>query len=108
MYHYAAKIVRVIDADTIVLDVDLGFKVTKRDTFRLKYINAPELSTPAGVEARAFLERLLDGKAIEVETTKDKEDKYGRMLATVWASEVGKSQLNVNLAMVDSGHAVKY
>lgn len=108
MYHYAAKLVRIIDGDTLCLDIDCGFKITKRDTFRLKFLNAPELSTQAGVEAKAFLEQLLSGKTIEVETSKDKEDKYGRMLAVLWASELGKSQLNVNQALLDSGHAVPY
>lgn len=110
MYHYAAKLIRVIDGDTIAVELDLGFDTFNKIKIRMKGINAPELSTPAGIEAKAFLEKLLDGKSLEVETSKaSPHDKYaGRWNATVWASELGKSQVNVNLAMVDSGQAVKY
>lgn len=61
-YDYSAKVVRVIDGDTIVLDlileVDIGFSI--RTTFvaqqriRLARVNCPESSSDAGVESSAF------------------------------------------------------
>ena len=108
LYHYRAEVVRVVDGDTVVMDVDLGFSIKRREKLRLKYINAPELSTDAGPAAKDFLAGILAGKEIEIETTKDALDKYGRMLAVIWASEPGKSQVNVNQAMLDTGHATRY
>jgi micrococcal nuclease len=46
MYHYKAKLVRVIDGDTIDVDIDLGFDVwLKRQRIRLAGIDAPESRT---------------------------------------------------------------
>ena len=46
MYHYKAKLVRVIDGDTIDVDIDLGFDVwLKRQRVRLAGIDAPESRT---------------------------------------------------------------
>lgn len=110
MYAYAFNLIRVIDGDTVEGICQLGFNVTYTLKARLKGINSPELSTPAGVESRDYLQKLLTGKVLEVQTTKlAPVDKFGgRYDLTLWASEIGKSQVNVNLAMVDSGHAVKY
>lgn len=110
MYAYAFNLLRVIDGDTLEGVAQLGFSVTYTLKARLKGINAPELPTPAGLEAKAYLEKLLAGKVLEVQSTKlAPHDKFGgRYDLTLWASEVGKSQINVNLAMIDAGHAVKY
>lgn len=107
LYHYSAALVRVIDADTVELSVDLGFRVSIRDTFRLKGINAPELNTEAGKTAKDYLKALIAGKTIEAETFKDKTDKYGRMLAVLWVVGNGTA-LNVNQALIAAGHAVRY
>lgn len=110
MYAYAFNLLRVIDGDTVEGVCQLGFSVTYTLKARLKGINAPELPTPAGIEAKDYLTKLLAGKVLEVQSTKLAPfDKYGgRYNLTVWAADVGKSQINVNMAMVDSGHAVKY
>jgi endonuclease YncB( thermonuclease family) len=110
MYAYAFNLLRVIDGDTVEGICQLGFNVAYKLKARLKGINAPELSTPAGVEAKEYLERMLTGKVLEVQSTKlAPHDKFGgRYDLTLWASELGKSQINVNLAMIDSGHALKY
>lgn len=110
MYAYAFNLIRVIDGDTLEGIVQLGFNVTYTLKARLKGINSPEISTPAGVEAKDYLTKLLAGKILEVQSTKlTPTDKFGgRYDLTVWAADLGKSQINVNLAMVDSGHAVKY
>ena len=42
MYNYPCKVVRVIDGDTAVLEVNLGFNIRFTETFRLLGINAPE------------------------------------------------------------------
>jgi Kyanoviridae endonuclease len=104
MYQYRAKVVRVVDGDTLHLDVELGFDVTRRDSFRLYGINAPERGTPEGTQATQWLVEHLKGhETIVVTTHKDDREKYGRYLATLW---IGGN--NLNEAMVAEGHAVPY
>lgn len=102
MYEYAASLIRVVDGDTVWLDVDLGFGVSRKDSFRLYGINAPELSTPAGPPASQHLLELL-GFPITVRTIKDKREKYGRYLATIICNGI-----DVNQKMIDDGFAVAY
>lgn len=105
MYAYTATLLHVVDGDTVWLDVDLGFDVSRRDSFRLLGINAPEMGTSAGVEARQALAALLPSgrRAIDVRTTKDKREKYGRYLASLFVGGV-----DVNGWMVENGFAVPY
>lgn len=81
-----AAVVRVVDGDTLDLDLDLGFSITLRQRVRLVGINAPETRTKnaaekaRGLQAQQFvIEWLQRPGAVLVRTTKD--DKYGRMLA---------------------------
>lgn len=103
MYEYRATLIRVVDADTLWLDVDLGFDVRRKDSFRLYGINAPEMSTPEGVAARDYLQGVLRDRPILLHTIKDKREKYGRYLAII---HVGTD--NVNEMLVQAGHAVEY
>lgn len=104
MYEYTATVLRVIDGDTVWLDVDLGFDVKRKDSFRLAAIDAPEISTPEGVAARDHLVRLLHGGGeLTITTHKDKREKFGRYLATLWLGH-----RNLNVEMVIDGHAQPY
>ena len=106
MYHYKIKkITRVVDGDTVDVDIDLGFGITISHRIRLKGINAPETKTldleekNKGIQARLWLEKELSksGEWI-IETTK--EDKYGRMLGTLYL--VGEP-VTVNEKMLNEG-----
>lgn len=101
---YAGTVTRVIDADTVELSVDVGFRITHHLTARLLGINAPEMSTAAGVTARAALVSLVQGRTLEVRTVKDRNDKYGRMLATIMLDETQ----SVNDWLIEQGYAVPY
>lgn len=46
-YSYKAKLGRVVDGDTVWLDVDLGFNIWAHLGFRLEGINTPEVVGPA-------------------------------------------------------------
>lgn len=62
IYQYKATIVRVIDGDTLELDAQLGFHVTKRVRVRLRDIDAPEIrgeERAAGRASKAALEVFL-------------------------------------------------
>ena len=90
MYQYKIKkINRVIDGDTIDVEIDLGFYITLSQRVRLKDIDAPETRTKnleekeRGIVAKEWLENELfrEGEWI-IET--HKEDKYGRILGTLY------------------------
>lgn len=60
MYVYNAVIVAVHDGDTIVADVDLGFRTAHNEAhFRIAGVSARELKMPGGTEARDHLAELL-------------------------------------------------
>lgn len=104
MYEYKARIVKVVDADTVWADVDLGFDVRRKDSFRLFGIDAPEMGTPEGVAAKAFLEgHIRVGDVITVRTEKDRREKFGRYLANLYVGD-----LHLNAALIDAGHATVY
>lgn len=103
MYQYKAEVIKVVDGDTLHLSVDLGFDIKRRDTFRLAGINAPEMNTPEGVAAKVWLEASLAEGVLIITTRRDKREKFGRYLATLWIDHA-----NVNEAMIAAGHAVPY
>lgn len=100
MFTYKAKVMRVIDGDTLEVALDLGFNISFTEKLRLFNINAPELKTEEGVKARDFLLYLLGDGNITVNTIKDRKGKYGRYLAILF-----KDNVNINLEMVNEGHA---
>lgn len=106
MYTYEAKVLRVVDGDTVDLDIDLGFhtRVTKR--VRLSFINAPERNTDLGKRSKEFLLKSIPEESnVIVKTQLDSTDKYGRVLGEIFASDQISS---INKLMVDSGFAEYY
>lgn len=102
IFTYRAGVGSVIDGDTLWVVIDLGFGETTHQKLRLRGIDAPEMNTPEGRQAREYLQKLLQGKKMMTVTTSKKEkDKYDRYLADVFA---GKTY--VNQAMLDAGCAV--
>ena len=108
-YQYQhVKVARVIDGDTVILEIDLGNRITWTGSFRLAGINAPEMGSPGGGEARLFLFDLLKGGVALAETIKP--DKYGRWLARLYThiGLDGVPEGDVGEAMIEAGHAVAY
>lgn len=112
LYNYRARVRRVIDADTVELDIDLGcYTWLMKETCRLYRINAWEKRGPErdkGLKAARRLEKLLsmrdvaDGEdLIHIRTHKDKHGKYGRLLVELMRSD-GKC---LNDLLVEEGHA---
>lgn len=83
MYQYRARVIAVHDGDTCRLDVDLGFRVHADAWIRLAGINTPELHHEGGRAARERLANLLSSGELLIRTTRDRTEKYGRMLATI-------------------------
>ena len=101
MYEYRARLIRVVDADTVDLDLDLGFQLERRGgRYRLARIDAPELNTDAGKAARQVLTDRLQA-AVSVLVVTSKADSFGRWLAELYADGT-----NVSDWLVASGHAV--
>lgn len=108
LYTYEATLLRVVDADTVDLLIDLGCSVTIKERCRLYGINAPEMRTPEGKAAKQYVDdligpRIVTGRKLTIRTYKDKRGKYGRYLVTIF---FGAS--TVNTMLVESGHAVEY
>jgi endonuclease YncB( thermonuclease family) len=108
---YPARVVDVHDGDTVGLDVDLGFGhvLTALDirgrrwlSCRVFGINAPELSTDAGVKARDYAQTLLPIGLI-VTVVSHGWDKYGgRFDGDIWLPD----GTDFGQAMIDAGMAV--
>ena len=83
-YRYAATLVRVIDGDTAILRIDVGFHASIEAHVRLLGWNCPERRDPLGPAATAATEQILRGAGqIIVETQKDKQT-LGRWLGRVF------------------------
>ncbi len=82
-YLYKARIIDVVDGDTLILHIDLGFEVIKKQRVRLAKINAPEMKTKAGEESYRYLRDLCANiKEIAIKT--NKVDIYGRFLGDIF------------------------
>ncbi|NNE20740.1 MAG: hypothetical protein HKN10_19900 [Myxococcales bacterium] len=82
-YLYTAEPRDVIDTDTLLLDIDLGFEVIRRQRIRLARIDAPDRTTPEGAAGRRFVrEQLAVARSIVVKTVKT--DLHGRYVAHVF------------------------
>lgn len=83
LYVYKALVERVVDGDTLLCMVDAGFSNWTRQRLRLRNINAPEINTPRGQKAKAFVqESLTHCEFVIVKTYKT--DKYDRYIADVF------------------------
>lgn len=109
MYEYAARLTRIIDGDTWTLDIDLGLNTWAHgQRIRAAGINAPELATPEGQTARAWVGAWFAKHApdcvVTVRTTKDRDDNYGRLLGTITAADGAC----LNTDMLAAGQAVPW
>ena len=120
MYEYRATIVKVVDGDTVDVDIDLGFGIVLSDErVRIMGIDTPESRTRDKVEkkfglaAKARLKQLL-GKTCTLKTQinksgEDMKGKFGRILGDfdVYDAKTDSWQ-PVTKVLVSEGHAVPY
>ena len=111
MYEYKCKMVRVVDGDTVDVDIDLGFGVWMRNQrIRMYGIDTPESRTSDEVEklygkaATAFLVKWTNAGDLTLRTFKDDRGKFGRILGELWYGREHK----INQLLVDNHHAVRY
>jgi len=110
MYEYNCKIVRVIDGDSIILDIDLGFGLwIHGESIRLFGVDCPECRSrdkeekAAGLAAKEFVEDALHVGGIYRLQTKEK-GKFGRYLGTIYLTD----DTSINAALVKERLAVPY
>jgi micrococcal nuclease len=84
-YRYRATCERVIDGDTVVLRVDLGFRVHTIIHLRLRGYSAPELHEPGGQEAKTVALRLLAAAEHIIVETWGKS--FDRWVGDVWVDD---------------------
>ncbi len=120
MYEYRARLVKVVDGDTVDVDIDLGFGIWMKDErVRIMGIDTPESRTRDKVEklfgkaASARVKELLEEDIIlKTQIARDGEDmkgKYGRILGDFMVErfEDGNQEMLTDV-LVSEGYAVAY
>jgi len=114
MYEYHVKKVnKIVDGDTIDVDIDLGFDVSFSSRVRLAGIDTPESRTTdlkekaLGVEVKEKIKKeIAAAKDIVIKTEKpDSSEKYGRILG--WLFLDGNT-VSLNQQLIDQGYAWTY
>ena len=113
MYEYRCEVVRIIDGDTIRVDVDLGFGIWSRnETVRLYGIDTPESRTrdleekKYGLAAKQFLTNMLnDSGGIKLKS--HGKGKFGRILGELWRT-TNYADKSINEYTVEKHHAAPY
>jgi micrococcal nuclease len=114
MYEYhVKKVTKIVDGDTIDVEIDLGFDISFSSRVRLAGIDTPESRTKdlaektLGLEVKDKLKHLIDNaKSIVIKTEKmDSSEKYGRILGWLY---LDGAELSVNEALIAGGYAWGY
>ena len=120
MYEYRCKIVKIIDGDTVDVDIDLGFGVWLRDErVRMMGIDTPESRTSDKVEklfglaAKEKLKSILgENPVLKTQVNKDGEDmkgKFGRILGDFDVYDADKDAWRpATDVLIETGNAVAY
>lgn len=113
-YRYSVFVHRVLDGDSVDGTIDLGFRITIRQSrIRLYGINSAELRSSDEAErlsaqvAKERLRGLVEGKQIVVEFAKERE-KYGGFLGTIFVDGLPEGVETVNKLLVAEGLAKPY
>lgn len=115
-YEYNAKVIEVIDGDTIVVDIDLGFDVKlANQKVRLLGVDTPESRTSDNIEklfglaskdyTKKFIEQCADKNIILKTYLSDSEEKFGRLLGEIINPQTKKV---LNEELINNNYAVKY
>ena len=110
MYRYKVYVTRVVDGDTVDVDIDLGFgMIYKKQRVRMMGIDTPESRTRDleekfyGKASKAHLKTILSEGNVQLKS--HDKGKFGRILGELF---IGDSSYSVNQQMIDEYHAVPY
>lgn len=114
MYEYnIKKVTKIVDGDTIDVDIDLGFNISYSQRVRLAGIDTPESRTKdarekaLGLEVKNKVKSAIESaKTVIIKTElPDSTEKYGRILGWVYLDGAAKS---LNEQLIDEGYAWGY
>jgi micrococcal nuclease len=104
----------IYDGDTITAIVELGYDVLGRAKFRFLGINTAEMKSvkssqryKLAQQAKTYVEEILKNHKVRVESTKFKEDSFGRYLGTMFYEKDGE-WVNLNQELIEKGLAEIY
>ena len=114
MFEYKCKLIKVVDGDTLDIDIDLGFGVWLRNQrVRMYGIDAPESRTRDkeekvyGLASKKFLKGMCSDNDLIIKTHKDAKGKFGRILGEMWRT-TNYADKSINEYMIEKFHAVAY
>lgn len=105
LYEYQANLVRIIDADTLILEVDVGFHIKVEERFRLLGVDAPEKGEDGYEQANAFVYNSLKDKDLIINT--QKQDGFRRWLVDVFYFENDRL-ISLAKELIVRGLAIKW
>ena len=117
MYEYKCKMVKVVDGDTVDVDIDLGFGVwMRKERVRVLGIDTPESRTSDKVEkvygnlAKEFVKNYLPVNSVQtLQTEKDGTGKFGRILGKFLVHDkTTGSEMHLGDIMIREHLAVEY
>ncbi len=114
LFTYQMKLERVIDGDTLIAHINMGFDSWCIQTLRLRGIDAPEQTCALGQRAKNEVIRRLEQEKILIVKTY-KQEKYGRFLADIFykpgcddPQDIANHGIFLNQELLDLGLAVLY
>jgi len=111
MIKYKAKLIRIIDGDTIDAEIEVGFDIYVRKRIRLWGIDAPETRSrdkdevQSGKQAASRLQAILAHSGGEFELVTHGDGKFGRCLGEIFVKDINES---VNQVLINEGLVKKY
>ena len=85
MYEYKCTVIKVIDGDTVQVEIDHGMQIRSIQNIRLLAVFAPELSEPGGQEMKALLQKWCSDHStgtLILNTKKDSKS-FNRYIGTI-------------------------
>ena len=116
-YIYRAKLVRVVDGDTVDALIDVGFDIWVKKRIRFKGLDTWESRTrnleekALGLKAKARTKELLESVSSKSGYFRLKSyglGKYGRVLGELFIMDKEGKQWNINKTLINEGHAYVY
>jgi micrococcal nuclease len=112
LFQYEAEVIRVVDGDTLIASISLGFDVYVKKIIRFQGFNAPESRTrdleekKLGLAAKARVKEILKENKNKFILKSHGVGKYGRCLGEIFVTTLGENSLQKTL--ISEGHGVEY
>lgn len=119
-YLYKATVVRCVDGDSVIFDIDCGFDIQlKAQSVRLYGIDTaetrggtPELKVLGNIAKDYVTQMIPVGSEVLLKTHLDRKGKFGRILAEIYMPETvgveGYQEKSLNQILLDELLAVPY